>query len=169
MAETRWPGLYMVKYAFDIDHEVAVPLLRLHGPPLPGAVINIGATGDILEEDISQWDRVDGTIAGPPCPPYSRIGARRGKYPRAAVHARATDILVDQGWKHSFFFIVEQVPGMMARPSSASGDGSRSDWEEWSDELTQRAPMWRFCSMDVEQQFMVATEPATDLHRGFAR
>ena len=24
-------------------------------------------------------------------------------------------------------------------------------------------------SVDVEQQFMVATEPATDLHRGFAR
>ena len=65
------------------------------------------------------------------------------KDPRAAVHARATDILVDQGWKHSFFFIVEQAPGMMARPSSASGDGSRSDWEEWIDELAQRAPMWR--------------------------
>ena len=102
MAEMRWPGLYMVKYAFDIDREVAVPLLRLHGPPLPGAVFNMGATGEILEEDISQWDRVDGTIAGPPCPPYSRIGARQGNDPRAAVHARVTDILVDQGWKHSF-------------------------------------------------------------------
>jgi hypothetical protein len=42
------------------------------------------------------------------------IGARRGKDdPRAAVHARVTDILVDQGWKHSFFFIIEQAPGMM--------------------------------------------------------
>ena len=79
MAEMRWPGPYMVKYAFDIDREMAIPLLRLHGPPLPGAVFKIGATGDISEEDISQWDRVDGTIAGPPCPPYSRIGARRGK------------------------------------------------------------------------------------------
>ena len=79
MAEMRWPGPYMVKYAFDIDLEMAIPLWRLHGPPLPGAVFKIGATGDILEEDISQWDRVDGTIAGPPCPPYSRIGARRGK------------------------------------------------------------------------------------------
>ena len=79
MAEMRWPGPYMVKYAFDIDREMAIPLLRLHGPPPPGAVFKIGATGDILEEDISQWDRVDGTIAGPPCPPYSRIGARRGK------------------------------------------------------------------------------------------
>ena len=90
------------------------------------------------------------------------------KDPRAAVHARVTDILVDQGWKHSLFFIVEQVPGMMARPSSACGGGSRSDWEEWILELRRRAPMWRF-SMDVEQQFMVATEPATDLHCGFAR
>ena len=79
MAEMRWPGPYKVKYAFDIDPEMATPLLRLHGPPLPGAVFKIGATGDILEEDISQWDRVDGTITGPPCPPYSTIGARRGK------------------------------------------------------------------------------------------
>ena len=70
--------------------------------------------------------------------------AREKNDPRAAVHARVTDILVDQGWKHSFFFIVEQVPGMMARPSSASGGGSHSDWEEWMLELTQRAPMWRF-------------------------
>ena len=103
MAEMRWPGLYMVKYAFDIDREMAIPLLRLHGPPLPGAVFNIGATGDILEEDISQWGRVDGTIAGPPCPPYFSIAARQGNNdPKAAVHARVTDILVDQGWKHSF-------------------------------------------------------------------
>ena len=63
--------------------------------------------------------------------------------PRAAVHARVTDILVDQGWKQSLFFIVEQVSGMMARPSTASGGGSRSHWEEWILELTRRAPMWR--------------------------
>ena len=144
MTEMRWPGQYMVKYAFDIDREMAIPLLRLHGPPLPGAVFKIGDTGDILREDISQWDRVDGTIAGPPCPPYSQIGARQGKNdPRAAVHARVTDILVDQGWKHSFFFIVEQVPGMMTLRSTGSGDKSRSDWDEWIDELTRRAPMWR--------------------------
>ena len=103
MVDVRWPGPYMVKYAFDIDRDVAVPLLRLHGPPLPGAVFKIGATGDILEEDISQWDRVDGIISGPPCPPYSVIGARQGKNDsRAAVHARVTDILVDHGWKHNF-------------------------------------------------------------------
>ena len=103
MAELMWPGPYTVKYALDIDREMADPLLRLHGTPLPGAVFKVGATGDILEEDISQLDRVDGTISGPPCPPYSCIGARRGNNdPKAAVHARVTDILVDQGWKHSF-------------------------------------------------------------------
>ena len=103
MSQMRWPGPYLVKYAFDIDPEVAIPLWRLHGPPPPGAVFKIGATGDILKEDISKWDRVDGTLGGPPCPPYSMIGARQGKKdPRAAVHARVTDILVDQGWKHSF-------------------------------------------------------------------
>jgi len=144
MAAMRWPGPYIVKYAFDIYLEVAMPLWKLHGPPPPGAVFKIGAAGNILEEDISQWDRVDGTVAGPPCPPYSMIGARHGKDdPRAAVHARVTDILVDQGWKHSFFFIVEQVPGMMTLRSTGSGDCSRSDWDDWIDELKQWAPMWR--------------------------
>ena len=110
MAAMRWPGPYIVKYAFDIDPEMGNPLWALHGPPLPGAVFKIGAAGNILEADIIQRDRVDGTVAGPPCPPYSMIGARRGEDdPRAAVHARVTDILVDQGWKHSIFFIVEQV------------------------------------------------------------
>ena len=72
------------------------------------------------------------------------IGARRGKDdPRAEVQARVTDILVDQGWKHSFFLIIEQVPGMMTLRSTGSGEYSRSDWDVWIDELTQRAPMWR--------------------------
>ena len=119
MTEMRWPGQYMVKYAFDIDSELRGPLLRLHGLPLPGAVFKIGATGDILKEDIAQWDRVDGTIAGPPCPPYSMIGARQGKNDRrAAVHARVTDILVDQGWKHSF----------LHRRAGARHDGSLIHW-----------------------------------------
>ena len=49
MASMRWPGPCMAKYAFDIDPEVAKPLLKLHGPPLPGAVLQIGAAGNILE------------------------------------------------------------------------------------------------------------------------
>ena len=63
MAELRWPGPYEVKYAFDTDPEIAIPLWRLHGPPLPGGIFKIGPTGDITEEDISQWDRVDGTVS----------------------------------------------------------------------------------------------------------
>ena len=45
VAAMRWPGPYVVKYAFDIDPEVAIPLWRLHGPPLPGAVFKIGFVG----------------------------------------------------------------------------------------------------------------------------
>ena len=52
------------------------------------------------------------------------------------------DLLVDQGWKHSFFFITEQVPGMMSLRSTGSGDCSRSEWDDWIDELKPRAPMW---------------------------
>jgi hypothetical protein len=47
MASMRWPGPYIVKYSFDIDIEVAKPLLKLHGPPPPGAVFKIGAAGNI--------------------------------------------------------------------------------------------------------------------------
>ena len=36
------------------------------------------------------------------------------------MHARVTDILVDQGWKHSFFFIIEQAPAMMTLRSTGS-------------------------------------------------
>ena len=107
LAELRWPGPYMVKYAFDTDPDVALPPCRLHGSPVAGAVFKICAAGNILEEDISQWDRVDGTCTGPPCPPYSMIGKRRGNDdPRAAAHARVADILVDQGWEHSFLFFL---------------------------------------------------------------
>ena len=49
MAAMRWPGPYIVKYAFDIDLKVAKPLLKLNGPPLLGAMFNIGAAGNILE------------------------------------------------------------------------------------------------------------------------
>ena len=45
-----------------------------------------------------------------------------------AAHERVTDFLVDQGWKHSFFFIIEQVPGMMTLRPTGSGDCSRSEW-----------------------------------------
>eukprot|EP00974_Lingulodinium_polyedra_P126301 11197758-Lingulodinium_polyedra.AAC.1 len=72
------------------------------------------------------------------------IGARRGNNdPGAAVFARVADILVDQGWKHSFFFIVEQAPGMMTQPSTGSGDSSRSAWVSWIHELMPRAPVRR--------------------------
>ena len=43
MGAMRWPGPYIVKYAFDMVPEVAIPLWKLRGPPLPGAVFKIGA------------------------------------------------------------------------------------------------------------------------------
>jgi uroporphyrinogen-III decarboxylase len=49
MASIRWPGPYIVKYALDIDPEVAKQLFKLQRPPLPGAVLKIGAAGNILE------------------------------------------------------------------------------------------------------------------------
>ena len=96
MADLRWPGPCTVKCALDVAPDIAIPLWRLHGPPLPGAIFKIGPTGDITEEDISRWDRVDGTVSRPPCPPFSVIGLGLGKKgPRAAVHERVTGVVVD--------------------------------------------------------------------------
>ena len=41
MVEMRWPGPYMVKYAFDIDREMAIPLWRLHGPPREAEALRV--------------------------------------------------------------------------------------------------------------------------------
>ena len=42
LADLRWPGPYIVKYALGSDPEIATPLWRPHGPPLPGEYSNAG-------------------------------------------------------------------------------------------------------------------------------
>ena len=59
------------------------------------------------------------------------------------MHARVTDILVDQGWKHGLVFIADQVTGMISCKSTGSGERHPSLWEAWIEELRARAPMWR--------------------------
>ncbi len=58
-----------------------------------------------------------------------------------AAQERVANILVDQGWKHSFF-IIAQVPVMVTLRPTSSGDCSRSNWDDWIYELKQWAPMW---------------------------
>ena len=65
---------------------------------------------------------------------------------RSQVWWKVTDILIDQGQKGAWFFIVEIVSGMNTRQAGADRDRSRHDastpYQEWLDILSQDAPMW---------------------------
>ena len=140
---------FSVPYAYDVQSCLAGPLTALHGNIDHFCLGSI--QGDLLCADISSWDPCDGVVAGPPCPPWSMIG-ERGSWddPRAAVFNKVTDIIVDQGKKGCKFFIVEMVEGMdtipgtgdRSRHSSSSGS-SLSPYQEWFEDLSRRAPVWR--------------------------
>ena len=49
---------------------------KVHGSHVIG--FRLGEVdGDILQENIANWERMDGVICGAPCPPFSLIGPRR--------------------------------------------------------------------------------------------
>ena len=136
---------FFVKYAYDILFYLAGPLTALHGDI---DHFHLGSIdGDLLSADIKSWDRVDGTIAGPPCPPWSSIG-KRGSWEdeRSRVWWKVTDILIDQGRKGSWFFILEIVIGMDTHQAGAGGDRSRhhadTPYGEWLAIFSKEAPMW---------------------------
>ena len=92
------PGThYQPKYVMDTCGYLRTVAWNLHGSMAAG--FRLGAIdGDILTEDIAQWDVVDGVLSGPPCPPWSLIGAKGGENDvRALVFRRVTDIIIDQG------------------------------------------------------------------------
>ena len=134
---------FEVKYAYDILSYLAGPLTALHGDI---DHFHLGSIdGDILLADITSWDRVDGVVAGPPCPPWSLIG-KRGSWNdvRSRVWWKVTDILIDQGFKGAHFFILEIVSGMDTG-GGHQGDRSRhhsTPYQEWLETLTEAAPMW---------------------------
>ena len=136
---------FFVKYAYDILFYLAGPLTALHGDI---DHFHLGSfDGNLLLADITTWDRVDGTIAGPPCPPWSSIG-KRGSWEddRSRVWWKVTDILIDQGQKGSWFFILEIVVGMDTHQAGAGGDRSRrhadTPYQEWLALFSKEAPMW---------------------------
>ena len=126
-------------HVHDIREHLRRPLAQLHGPGR-ASHFNLGyIDGDILNVDEKQWERVDGVVTGPPCPPWSTIGQRaRHSDPREAVFRKITDILVDQAFKGCFFFIVEMVPGIRHKQQGQA----QSYHEEWLQELHSRAPQW---------------------------
>ena len=58
---------FVAKYVYDIQSRLAGPLTALHRNI---DHFHLGQIeGDLLRADITTWDRVDGIVAGPPCPP----------------------------------------------------------------------------------------------------
>ena len=136
LREIHWDG-FEIAYAYDIDESLIPTLLHMHGPD---ANLHIGRrTGDVLACNEEEWSRVDWVIAGPPCPPFSSIGANRAPEddPREAVFRKVTKIIISQGRKRCFGFILEMVLGITHRVRG------RSYYETWYQELRQAAPMFR--------------------------
>ena len=130
---------FEAKYVYDIRISLRGALARLHGQESARRFHLGPETGNILNVDVSTRERVDGIITGPPCPPWSSIGARRAQDdPREAVYQKVIDIIVDQGCKGALFFILEMVPGIQHRRRGASV----SYYDSWISELHQRAPQW---------------------------
>jgi C-5 cytosine-specific DNA methylase len=108
LREIHWDG-FEIAYAYDIDESLIPTLLHMHGPD---ANLHIGRrTSYVLASNEEEWSRVDWVIAGPPCPPLSSIGANRAPEddPREAVFRKVTKIIISQGRKICFGFIVEMV------------------------------------------------------------
>lgn len=135
----RWTD-YEIIYAFDVDDALLAPLLAMHGPIGLGGNIRIGSSGDIMTQDIEAWERVDLLVSGPPCPPWSQIGARQGANdPREQVFQRVTAAITHQGRLGCYGFIVEMVEGMDHTSNRSRGPSYYSCWLE---QLKREAPMF---------------------------
>ena len=133
-------------HVYDIREHLRRPLADLHGQERASQFKLGDIEGDILNVNESEWERVDGVVTGPPCPPWSTIGRRaRQADPREAVFRKVTDILVDQAFKGCFFFILEMVPGIRHKQQGHP----RSYYEEWLQELRGRAPQWNIQSWSL--------------------
>ena len=64
---------FVPKFVLDTQAYLGLPLSKVHGS-LADSFLLGPEKGNILKADISSWDRVDGIIVGPPCPPFSTIG-----------------------------------------------------------------------------------------------
>ena len=93
--------------------------------------------------------RCDGIVGGPPCPPWSSIGGRKGHTDlRSGPSDKMVEILEDQGQKGCYFFVVEMVPGQGHRRKGAT----LSDHDVWVRDLEVRAPMWQVWAWKLDSQ-----------------
>ncbi len=143
---------FKAKYVFDILGCLRGPLATVHGASQAEG-FNLGAEGNLLLEDVTNWDRVDAVISGPPCQATSRIGLRqRADDSRCQVEEQVVQILIDQGRKGTYFFLVEGVPGILDKdPSTDQGDGAGdSHYTRWLGRITKDAPMYNIATWEMD-------------------
>ena len=123
---------------WDTDSDLAAYLNRVHPT---SSVIHLGG----IAGDIKQWSIDDIAfghiiVAGPPCPPWSKLGVRKSfEDVRASVFWRVIDIVMHQA-KHGFLgmFILENVEGITHKSSGASEPPSTIIMKELREGLTDR-------------------------------
>jgi len=134
-----------VRYYYDIDASLRGALEALHGNDALGFRLG-SSVGNLLQADFQSWECVTGTISGPPCPPFSAIGARR----------REDDIR----WQGSFFFIIEMVPAHDER----SPGSTKTCYSKWIEHLVSAAPMWRLQSWHLDSSQFLCPQHRTRLY-----
>ena len=73
LRQQDWPWMDVI-HGYDVDTELLPALLALFGPEVVER-FDIGPSGNALNLDIDKMADVDVLISGPPCPPFSAIGA----------------------------------------------------------------------------------------------
>lgn len=108
---------------WDIDPSLKPGLLKLH---CSSKKLRLGPVmGDILRYPCSYFGSANVLVAGPPCPPWSTMGAGKSfDDPRAKVFDKVLEIVEDQAWRDRssddasdafFMFLLENVEGMLKR------------------------------------------------------
>ena len=106
---------------WDIDDELAHWLQVVHSDC---SQIHLGTSaGDILAIDIDQFPNSHIIVAGPPCPPWSKLGRRESfDDKRSAVLWRVIDIVTHQARTGSLgLFVVENVESLTHKNKAAGG------------------------------------------------
>ena len=102
---------------YDLQPELRKVLETLHGPDLN---IHVGQQdGNILNVPLRMFSNSEGFMAGPPCPPFSTIGARGGESdPREAVFRKCLEMIFDLAGRSARplkFFGLENVKGILSK------------------------------------------------------
>ena len=106
---------------WDIDSELAEIIRTIHSDC---SKLHLGTcAGDILATAVEDFPKCHVIVAGPPCPPWSKLGRQESfGDTRAAVLWRVIDIVTHQANTGSLgLFVVENVEALTHRNKAAGG------------------------------------------------